>query len=418
MLKIERVNKMHPFIERFIRYVKIDTRSDATSSSVPSTKAQLDFAIMLKEELIELGCSNVFVNFDNGFVMATIDSNTTKDVDPIGFIAHIDTADFESKNIQPKIISDYDGKDIVLNQQQNIVLSPNQFKNLKNYVGHTLITTDGTTLLGADNKAGMVAIIEAMKELIDNKPFEHGEIRIAFGPDEEIGRGANLFDVEAFNTLFAYTVDGSFKGQLEYESFNAAGATITIKGVSVHPGTAKDTMINAIKVAMELDSMLPQEAVPEKTEKREGFYLCTQMSGTIEDASLHYIIRDHDKKLFLAKKKHLENVVSTLNKKYEEATIECDMKDSYYNMGDIIKNDMRSVEIAKKAMEELGITPIIEPIRGGTDGSKITYKGIPTPNLFTGGENFHGKYEFLSVNDALLAKQTILKIIEIHTQQY
>src|SRR5690554_420859 len=409
---------MQPFIERFIRYVKIDTRSDATSTSVPSSKAQLDFAFMLKDELEAIGCSNVFVNESNGFVMATIDRNTSKKVDPIGFIAHIDTADFESKNIQPKIITDYDGTDILLNKELDIVLSPSQFKNLNNYIGHTLITTDGTTLLGADNKAGMVAIIEAMKDLITNKPFEHGDIRIAFGPDEEIGRGADLFDVEAFNTVYAYTVDGSFKGQLEYESFNAASASITIKGVSVHPGTAKDKMINAIKVAMELDSMLPQNEVPEKTEKREGFYLCTQLTGNIEDASMHYIIRDHDKDLFLKKKKYLEEVVETLNKKYEKATIECVMKDSYYNMGDIIKDDMRSVNIAKQAMEDLGITPIIEPILGGTDGSKITYKGIQTPNLFTGGENFHGKYEFLSVNDALLAKQTILKIVELHAKQF
>lgn len=414
---IERVKKMQPFIDRFIRYVKIDTRSDANSSTVPSTKAQLDFAYMLKDELEAIGCSDVFVNDDNGFVMATIAKNTTKDVEAIGFIAHIDTADFESNNIQPQLVTNYDGSDIILNKEQNIVLSPNQFPNLKNYIGHTLITTDGTTLLGADNKAGMVAIIEAMKELIENKPFEHGDIRIAFGPDEEIGRGANLFDVDAFNTVFAYTVDGSFKGQLEYESFNAAGATITIKGVSVHPGTAKDKMINAIKVAMELDGMLPQDAVPEKTEKREGFFLCTEIEGTIEDASMHYIIRDHDKDLFLAKKALLEEIVTTLNSKYEKATITLELSDSYYNMGDVIKKDMRSVELAKEAMQQLDITPIIEPIRGGTDGSKITYKGIPTPNLFTGGENFHGKFEFLSVNDALLAKQTILKICQLHTSK-
>ncbi|NLA78625.1 MAG: peptidase T [Erysipelothrix sp.] len=407
---------MQPFIERFIRYIKIDTRSDASSPTVPSTKAQLDFAYMLKDELIEIGCENVFVNDDNGFVMATIAKTTNKNVPAIGFIAHIDTADFESRNIKPQIVSDYDGQEIILNKELDVILSPIQFPNLNNYIGHTLITTDGTTLLGADNKAGMVAIIEAMKMLIADQPFEHGEIRIAFGPDEEIGRGANLFDVKAFNTEFAYTVDGSFKGQLEYESFNAAGATITIKGVSVHPGTAKNTMINAIKVAMELDSMLPQDAVPEKTEKREGFYLCTQMEGTIEDATMHYIIRDHDRDLFEAKKAHLEAVVAQLNEKYAKGHIELDMQDSYYNMGDVIKKDMRSVELAKAAMLELGIKPIIEPIRGGTDGSKITYMGIPTPNLFTGGENFHGKFEFLSVNDALLSKQTILKIVELHAK--
>lgn len=405
---------MQPFIERFMRYVKINTRSDASSTSIPSTKAQLDFAYMLESELKEIGCSDVFVNKDNGFVMATIQKNTTKDITPIGFIAHIDTADFESENVKPLIISDYDGKDIVLNEENDIVLSPSQFPNLKNYKTHTLIATDGTTLLGADDKAGMTAIIEAVKDLIANKPFEHGEVRIAFGPDEEIGRGANLFDVEAFNTEFAYTVDGSFKGQLEYESFNAAQADITIKGVSVHPGTAKDTMINAIKVAMEIDSLLPKDAVPEKTEKREGFYLCTQMQGSIEDATMQYIIRDHDRDLFEAKKEHLNSVINALQEKYPAATLSIDMNDSYYNMGDIIKKDMRPVELAKEAMNQLGITPSIAPIRGGTDGSKITYKGIPTPNLFTGGENFHGKYEFLSVNDALLAKQTILSIIELH----
>lgn len=405
---------MQPFIERFIRYAKINTRSNAASSTVPSTKAQLDFAYMLESELKELGLSNVFVNKDNGFVMATIDKNTDKEVAPIGFIAHIDTADYASENIKPQIVSDYDGGEIVLNKELNIVLSPSQFPNLANYKNHTLITTDGTTLLGADDKAGIVIIIEAVRDLITNQAFEHGEIRIAFGPDEEIGRGANLFNVKEFNTDFAYTLDGSFKGQLEYESFNAAHAEITIKGVSVHPGTAKDLMVNAIKVGMELDSLLPQDAVPEKTEKREGFYLCTQFEGSIEDAHMQYIIRDHDRDLFESKKEHLRHVVKTLQDKYPKASIELEMSDSYYNMGDVIKKDMRPVELAKEAMNELGITPIIEPIRGGTDGSKITYMGIPTPNLFTGGENFHGKYEFLSINDALMAKQTILKIIELH----
>lgn len=405
---------MQPFIERFIRYAKINTRSDASSSTVPSTKAQLDFAYMLESELKEIGCSDVFVNKDNGFVMATIKKTSSKHVDPIGFIAHIDTADFESENINPQIVSDYDGGDIVLNKEKNIILSPTMFPNLANYKGHTLITTDGTTLLGSDDKAGMVAIIEAIKDLIANKPFEHGEVKIAFGPDEEIGRGADLFDVDAFNTKFAYTVDGSSKGQLEYESFNAAHAEITIKGVSVHPGSAKDTLINAIKLAFEVDSYLPQDEVPEKTEKREGFYLCLQIEGNIEEATMQYIIRDHDKEHFNAKKENLTNIINTIQAKYPKAELSISLSDSYYNMGDIIKKDMTPVNLAKQAMVELGITPIIEPIRGGTDGSKITFKGIPTPNLFTGGENFHGKYEFLSINDALLAKQTILKIIELH----
>lgn len=405
---------MQPFIERFIRYAKINTRSDASSSTVPSTKAQLDFAYMLESELKEIGCSDVFVNKDNGFVMATIKKTSSKHVDPIGFIAHIDTADFESENINPQIVSDYDGGDIVLNKEKNIILSPTMFPNLANYKGHTLITTDGTTLLGSDDKAGMVAIIEAIKDLITNKPFEHGEVKIAFGPDEEIGRGADLFDVDAFNTKFAYTVDGSSKGQLEYESFNAAHAEITIKGVSVHPGSAKDTLINAIKLAFEVDSYLPQDEVPEKTEKREGFYLCLQIEGNTEEATMQYIIRDHDKEHFNAKKENLTNIINTIQAKYPKAELSISLSDSYYNMGDIIKKDMTPVNLAKQAMVELGITPIIEPIRGGTDGSKITFKGIPTPNLFTGGENFHGKYEFLSINDALLAKQTILKIIELH----
>lgn len=405
---------MQPFIERFIRYAKINTRSDASSSTVPSTKAQLDFAYMLESELKEIGCSDVFVNKDNGFVMATIKKTSSKHVDPIGFIAHIDTADFESENINPQIVSDYDGGDIVLNKEKNIILSPTMFPNLANYKGHTLITTDGTTLLGSDDKAGMVAIIEAIKDLIANKPFEHGEVKIAFGPDEEIGRGADLFDVDAFNTKFAYTVDGSSKGQLEYESFNAAHAEITIKGVSVHPGSAKDTLINAIKLAFEVDSYLPQDEVPEKTEKREGFYLCLQIEGNTEEATMQYIIRDHDKEHFNAKKENLTNIINTIQAKYPKAELSISLSDSYYNMGDIIKKDMTPVNLAKQAMVELGITPIIEPIRGGTDGSKITFKGIPTPNLFTGGENFHGKYEFLSINDALLAKQTILKIIELH----
>lgn len=408
---------METLKNRFIKYIQLDTRSDASSKTVPSTKAQLEFAYMLKQECIDIGCEDVFVNEDNGFMQATLKANIDAAIDPIGFIAHIDTADFESKHIKPQVIENYDGKDIVLNKDLNIILSPNQFPNLKNYVGHTLITTDGTTLLGADDKAGMCAILEAIATLKANPHIKHGDIRIAFGPDEEIGRGADLFDVKAFNTAFAYTVDGSFKGQLEYESFNAAQATITIKGVSVHPGTAKGKMINAIKLAMAIDAQLPSDQVPEKTEKREGFFLCNNLNGTIEHAKMIYIIRDHDKALFYQKKQLLTDIVNQIQAEYPLAHITLELKDSYYNMGDLIKKDMRSVDLAIEAMRALDIEPIIEPIRGGTDGSKISYMGILTPNLFTGGENFHGKFEFLSLNDCLLAKETIVKICELHAKK-
>lgn len=402
------------YIDRFIRYAQINTRSDSNSTTIPSTPAQWDFVVMLKKELEEIGCVDVFTNPDNGFVMGTLKGNTDKQVSPIGFIAHVDTADFNAENIQPKIIENYDGGIIMLDSSTHTTLDPVVFPNLKNYVGHTLITTDGTTLLGADDKAGITAIIEALRFLASHPEIIHGDVRVAFGPDEEIGVGANRFDVKAFNTDFAYTVDGSYKGQIEYECFNAAAATITITGISVHPGTAKDKMINAFKLAMEFDAHLPQDEVPEKTSGREGFFLCTSMTSTIEDATMHYIIRDHDKEKFLAKKAKMLEIKELLLSKYPKAKIEVVIKDSYYNMADKIKEDMRSVDLAKEAMHALNITPIIEPIRGGTDGSKITFMGINTPNLFTGGENFHGKYEFLSVDDGLECVQTIVKMIELH----
>ena len=402
------------YIDRFIRYAKINTRSDSTSTTIPSTPSQWDFVVMLKKELEDIGCVDVFTNPDNGFVMGTLKGNTDKNVSPIGFISHVDTADFNSENIQPQIIENYDGDVIMLDPSSNTTLDPKVFPNLKNYVGHTLITTDGTTLLGADDKAGITAIIEALRFLVAHPEIAHGDVRVAFGPDEEIGVGANRFDVKAFNTDFAYTVDGSYKGQIEYECFNAAAATITITGISVHPGTAKDKMINAFKLAMEFDAHLPQDEVPEKTSGREGFFLCTSMTSTIEDSTMHYIIRDHDKEKFLAKKAKMLEIKELLLSKYPKAKIEVVIKDSYYNMADKIKEDMRSVELAQEAMHALNIKPIIEPIRGGTDGSKITFMGINTPNLFTGGENFHGKYEFLSVDDGLACVQTIVKMIELH----
>lgn len=402
------------YIDRFIRYAKINTRSDSTSTTIPSTPSQWDFVVMLKKELEDIGCVDVFTNPDNGFVMGTLKGNTDKNVSPIGFISHVDTADFNSENIQPQIIENYDGDVIMLDPSSNTTLDPKVFPNLKNYVGHILITTDGTTLLGADDKAGITAIIEALRFLVAHPEIAHGDVRVAFGPDEEIGVGANRFDVKAFNTDFAYTVDGSYKGQIEYECFNAASATVNITGISVHPGTAKDKMINAFKLAMEFDAHLPQDEVPEKTSGREGFFLCTSMTSTIEDATMHYIIRDHDKEKFLDKKAKMLEIKDLLSQKYPKAKIDVVLKDSYYNMADKIKEDMRSVELAQEAMHALNIKPIIEPIRGGTDGSKITFMGINTPNLFTGGENFHGKYEFLSVDDGLACVQTIVKMIELH----
>lgn len=407
---------MEQLTQRLLRYVKINTRSDEASNSVPSTQSQVEFARMLEKECLQIGLSDVTYNTSNGFLTATLPSNTSKEVTPIGFIAHMDTADFESENVSPHIVHNYDGHDLVLNDEQQIILKVADFPNLKNYVGHTLMLTDGTTLLGADNKAGIAAILEAMVYLLNHPEIEHGTVRVAFGPDEEIGRGANLFDAKGFNTKYAYTVDGSVKGELEYESFNAAAAKVTFKGVSVHPGTAKGKMINAVKLAMEFDAMLPVDQVPEKTEGYEGFFLCSSLNATIENASASYIIRDHDKEKFNQKKQLMLQNAAKMNDQYGTAVVSVDMHDSYYNMGEVISKDMTPVNVAKQAMENLGITPIIKPIRGGTDGSKITFMGIPTPNIFTGAENFHGKYEFASMQDLDASKQTIIEIIRLFNQ--
>lgn len=407
---------MEQLTQRLLHYVKINTRSNEASTTVPSTQSQVEFGRMLEKQCLDIGLSDVTYNPSNGFVSATLPSNTSKDVTPIGFIAHMDTADFESENVQPKIIHNYDGQDIILNDEKKIIMRVTDFPNLTNYVGHTLMTTDGTTLLGADNKAGIAAILEAMIYLLDHPEIEHGTVRIAFGPDEEIGRGANLFDAKGFNTTYAYTVDGSVKGELEFESFNAAAAKVTFQGVSVHPGTAKGKMINAVKLAMEFDAMLPVDEVPEKTEGYEGFFLCSSLSATIEDASASYIIRDHDKEKFNQKKQLMLDNAAKMNELYGSSVVTIDLHDSYYNMGEVISKDMTPVNVAKQAMENLGITPIIKPIRGGTDGSKITFMGIPTPNIFTGAENFHGKYEFASMQDLEASKQTILEIIRLFSQ--
>ena len=400
-------------IDRFIRYVKKETRSDEASTTVPSTPSQTEFLKDLVEELVELGYQDVRLNPKNSFVTATIPATTTKEVPVVGFIAHIDTADFEARNVQPQFHENYDGEAIVLDKEGKFVLSPKDFPNLKNYVGKTLITTDGTTLLGADDKAGVSEIVTAGAYLLDHPEIEHGKIRVAFGPDEEIGRGADLFDVEEFGCDFAYTMDGGPVGELEYESFNAAQAEITIQGKNVHPGTAKDTMVNALELARQFQNALPEFEVPEHTSGREGFYHLMYANGVVEEAKLVYIIRDHDRTLFEAKKAYLQLVADRLNASLDSNRISIDMKDQYYNMAEIIEKDFRAVEVAQKAMENLSITPIIEPIRGGTDGSKISFMGLPTPNIFAGGENFHGRYEFVAVESMEKARDVIIEIVQL-----
>ena len=400
-------------IDRFIRYVKKETRSDEASATVPSTPSQTEFLKDLVEELVELGYQDVRLNPKNSFVTATIPATTAKEVPVVGFIAHVDTADFEARNVQPQFHENYDGEAIVLDKEGKFVLSPKDFPNLKNYVGKTLITTDGTTLLGADDKAGVSEIVTAGAYLLAHPEIEHGKIRVAFGPDEEIGRGADLFDVEEFGCDFAYTMDGGPVGELEYESFNAAQAEITIQGKNVHPGTAKDTMVNALEIARQFQNALPEFEVPEHTSGREGFYHLMYANGVVEEAKLVYIIRDHDRSLFEAKKAYLQLVADRLNASLDSNRISIDMKDQYYNMAEIIEKDFRAVEVAQKAMENLSITPIIEPIRGGTDGSKISFMGLPTPNIFAGGENFHGRYEFVAVESMEKARDVIIEIAQL-----
>ena len=402
--------------ERFLRYVKFETRSDETSDTIPSTPSQMEFAKMLKKELEDLGLENVFIN-KACFVNATLPSNIDKKVRTIGFIAHMDTADFNAVGISPKIIENYDGKDIILNKEKNIVMKVDEFPNLKNYIGKTLITTDGTTLLGSDDKSGIVEIIEAVKYLIKHPEIKHGEVKMAFGPDEEIGRGADYFDVKEFAADYAYTMDGGSVGELEYESFNAAQATFTIKGVSVHPGTAKGKMINAGLIAAEIISMFPKDEVPEKTEGYEGFYYLCNVEASCEDGQVIYIIRDHDREKFNAKKKFVEGIAKKINEKYPKKVVELEMKDQYYNMGEIIKDHMYVVDIAKEAMENVGVTPLIKAIRGGTDGSKISFMGLPTPNIFAGGENFHGKYEFVALESMEKATDVIIEIIKLNVDK-
>ncbi|MEC1666184.1 peptidase T [Bacillus mojavensis] len=404
-------------IERFTTYVKVDTQSDESVDTCPSTPGQLTLGNMLVEELKSIGMEDAAID-ENGYVMATLPSNTDKDVPTIGFLAHVDTAtDFTGKNVNPQIVKSYDGKDITLNEKLQVILSPDQFPELSGYKGHTLITTDGTTLLGADNKAGIAEIMTAMDYLIKHPEIKHGTIRVAFTPDEEIGRGPHKFDVERFNASFAYTVDGGPLGELEYESFNAAAAKITIKGNNVHPGTAKGKMINSAKIAMKLNSMLPADEAPEYTEGYEGFYHLLSIQGDVEETRLNYIIRDFDKDIFQNRKETMQRIVEELQNEYGQNRIQLDMNDQYYNMREKIEPVIEIVHIAKQAMENLGIEPKISPIRGGTDGSQLSYMGLPTPNIFTGGENFHGKFEYISADNMVKAVNVIVEIAKLFEEQ-
>lgn len=401
---------MTKLIERFISYVKFDTKSDENSLTCPSTKKQLKLASFLKEEMIEIGLEDVTLD-ENGYLMGTLPSNSNKDIPTFGFIAHMDTAPaFSGKDIKPKFI-DYNGGDIILNKEKNIILSPNDFEELNSYIGETLITTDGTTLLGADDKAGVAEILTAMEYLIDHPEIKHGKIRIGFTPDEEIGRGANLFDVEKFGAEFAYTIDGGRLGEVEYENFNAASAKIEITGRSVHPGTAKDQLINALQIGIEVHNLLPVNQRPEFTQGYEGFYMLSEMSGDISNAKLSYIIRDHDMKKFIEKKEFLNHIVKLLNQKYNDA-IKLELKDSYYNMKEKIEEKMEVFDMARDSMIQLGIEPIIKPVRGGTDGARLSYMGLPCPNIFTGGHNFHGQYEYIPISSMEKAVKVIVKIVE------
>ncbi|MDT0608226.1 peptidase T [Croceitalea rosinachiae] len=408
---------MEKLLPRFLEYVGIDTQSDPKSNTTPSTDKQWVLAKKLVLELHQIGMQEVSID-ENAYIMATLPSNIDKKIPTIGFISHFDTTpDFTGFKVRPKIIENYDGSDIVLNSTKNIVLSPNYFEDLLQYHGQTLITTDGTTLLGADDKAGIAEIITAMEYLVAHPEIKHGKIRIGFTPDEEIGRGAHKFDVEKFGAEWAYTMDGSQIGELEYENFNAASATITFKGKSVHPGYAKNKMINAIGLANQFLSLLPNRETPETTEDREGFFHVYHIKGEIEHAEIELIIRDHDEVHFQARKDLIMDISEKLNKKYPES-VTFEIKDQYFNMKEKIEPAFHIVEIAEEAMMQLGIEPNIKPIRGGTDGSQLSFMGLPCPNIFAGGHNFHGKYEYVPLESMQKAVKTIVKICELTAEKF
>lgn len=398
-------------IERLMRYAKIDTQSDPESTSTPSTPGQWDLLKELEKEMKEIGLQEVETD-EYGYLFGTLPANTDREIPVFGFLAHVDTApDFTGKNVNPQRIDNYDGKDIPLND--SVIMSTADFPDLKNYVGHTLLTTDGTTLLGADNKAGVAEIMTAMEYLVQHPEIEHGKIRVAFTPDEEIGRGPHKFDVERFGADYAYTMDGGPLGELQYESFNAAAGKLTVQGKSVHPGSAKDKMVNAQTIAIRFQEQMPKNEVPEATEGYEGFIHLNNFNGNVEKAVLSYIIRDFDREKFEAKKRLMQETAEKLQQEYGSEAVTLELEDQYYNMREKIEPVMEIVDLAENAMKMVGIEPNIVPVRGGTDGSQLSYMGLPTPNIFTGGENYHGQYEFISVDNMEKATRVILEIARI-----
>ena len=411
------LDKKH-ILNRFISYVKIDTESDPKSTSTPSTLKQWDLANKLAEELKSIGMQDVSIDA-NAYIMASLPSNVAHKVPTVGFVSHFDTSpDFTAANVKPQIIENYDGSDIVLNKEENIVLSPDYFEDLLLYKGQTLITTDGTTLLGADDKAGICEIVSAMEYLIQHPEIKHGPIKVGFTPDEEIGRGAHKFDVKKFGADWAYTMDGSQIGELEYENFNAAAALIKVNGKIVHPGYAKGKMINSMYYATRFIEALPKNETPEQTEGYEGFYHLHSMEGKVEGTELSYIVRDHDRTKFEARKQHLVDLVDSLNNDIGHTVFEIEVKDQYYNMKEMVVPVMHIVDIAEAAMRELNIQPLIKPIRGGTDGSQLSFMGLPCPNIFAGGHNFHGRYEYVPLESILSATEVICKIAELTQKRY
>lgn len=407
---------MEPIVERFLRYIAIDTQSDENATTQPSTTKQLDLQQLLLRELTEMGIAATLDQY--GYLMASIPANAEGNIPPIGFIAHVDTSpDCSGKNIKPQVISNYTGGDIVLNKDRNIVLSEKIFPELRNYHNQTLITTDGTTLLGADDKAGVAAIMHAANYIMKHPEIKHGEIKIAFTPDEEVGRGVEHFDTAKFGAKYAYTIDGGEIGELEYENFNAASATLLIHGTNIHPGYAKGKMINAARIAMEIDSMIPKDERPENTEGYQGFYHLTGMTAKVEEATMHYIIRDHNNDKFLQRKANLTAIAQSINNKYGPSTVEITITDSYYNMREMIEPHMHIVEKAIQAMTDCDVVPKVRPIRGGTDGASLSFKGIPCPNIFAGGHNFHGRYEYLPAPSMMKAADVIVRIITLFAQE-
>lgn len=399
-------------VDRFISYAKIDTQSDENSQQTPSTDKQFNLAKKVERELVEMGMEDVSLD-NNCYLMATLPSNIDKKVPVIGFISHFDTSpDMSGDKVKPRIVKSYDGTDITLNIDQNIILSPKDFPELLNHIGEDLIVTDGTTLLGADDKAGIAEIVSAMQYLIDHPEIKHGKIRIGFTPDEEIGRGPNKFDVQKFGAEWAYTMDGSEVGELEYENFNAASAKIIIKGRNVHPGYAKNKMINALHIANEIVGMLPVNERPEYTEGYEGFFHLISINGTVDEATVSYIIRDHSRPAFETRKQQMEQVIAYINTRYNNV-VTLEMRDQYYNMREKVEPAKHVIDYAFRAMEEIGVTPLIKPIRGGTDGARLSFMGLPCPNIFAGGLNFHGRYEFVPVQSMEKATEVIVKIAEI-----